>query len=99
MIIPLMDTARIIIIRLYKKTSLFVPDKRHIHHVLVRLDLTHKQAVYILTFVHVIFFSIAILMRNLSDWYVLGLIVALATTLCLILDSVHKAYLRSRDGK
>jgi UDP-N-acetylmuramyl pentapeptide phosphotransferase/UDP-N-acetylglucosamine-1-phosphate transferase len=47
-IIPLVDTARIIIIRFSKKLSPFKADKRHIHHALVRIGLSHRQVVYIL---------------------------------------------------
>ena len=85
-IIPLIDTFRIIIIRLRKGFSPFAPDKRHIHHGLVRLNLSHRQAVSILTLVHVLFISLALIMRNSHDWYLIGAIVITASLLCLILE-------------
>ena len=98
MIIPLVDTSRIIIVRLYKNISPFTPDKRHIHHALVRLNLSHKQAVYILTLAHLAFIGIAILMRKTSDWSLLGFITVFAVLLCIILDKKLKNYLRSEAG-
>ncbi len=97
MIIPLIDTFRIVIIRLYKNISPFSADKRHIHHALVRLNLSHRQAVYILTLVHVFFISLAFFMRAVSDWYLLALITLLAVILCVVLDKLL-AYHYSRKG-
>lgn len=86
MIIPLVDTTRIIIIRLYKKISPFTPDKRHIHHSLIRLGLSHRQTVYILTIVHISMIGIAVLLRKAGDWLVLGTVVFATVLLSLILE-------------
>lgn len=86
LIIPLVDTLRIIIIRLNKKVSPFKADKRHIHHALIRIGLSHSQAALILCFGHLFFLGIAILLRNFGDGFVLAVIVVLAITLCMILD-------------
>jgi UDP-GlcNAc:undecaprenyl-phosphate GlcNAc-1-phosphate transferase len=86
MIIPLADTCRIIIIRLYKRISPFAPDKRHIHHALVRLNLSHRQAVYTLTLVHITMVAIAIACRNAHEWILLAILLSVTILLCLILD-------------
>ncbi len=85
-ILPLVDTTRIILIRLHKRISPFQADKRHIHHALVRLNLSHKQAVYILTFIHVAIVGLAIFMRRMEQWQLIAVVFAVATVLCLILD-------------
>jgi UDP-GlcNAc:undecaprenyl-phosphate/decaprenyl-phosphate GlcNAc-1-phosphate transferase len=95
MILPLTDTIRIIIIRINKGISLFTADKRHIHHALVRLTLSHKQAVYVLSVVHFAFIGMAIGMRHLSDWHLLPSIIVSATILCIILERVQRSYLKS----
>jgi UDP-N-acetylmuramyl pentapeptide phosphotransferase/UDP-N-acetylglucosamine-1-phosphate transferase len=87
-ILPLVDTTRIILIRLHKKISPFQPDKRHIHHALVRLNLSHKQAVYILTFIHVAVIGLAIIMRRMEQWQLIAVVVVVVTTLCIILDKL-----------
>ncbi len=97
MIIPLIDTFRIIVIRLYRNISPFKADKRHIHHALVRLNLSHSQAVFILTLVHVFFIGLAILFRNIDDTYLLPAIIFLATIFCLILEKFLADYYIRKD--
>ena len=46
--IPIFDTLRVICIRLLKKGSPFMPDRNHVHHVLIDAGLSHK-AVTIIT--------------------------------------------------
>lgn len=86
MLIPLADTIRIIIIRLYHRVSPLTPDKRHIHHALVRLGLSHRQAVYILTLVHVSMISIALIFRNANQWLLIGIVLLVTLSLAIILD-------------
>lgn len=86
LVIPLADTIRIVIVRLSKGISPLQPDKRHIHHALVRMGLSHRRAVTILTLIHVAMIGIAVIFRDANQWLLLGVIIALATALCLILD-------------
>lgn len=89
LIVPVTDTIRVVVIRLYKKAPLFAPDKRHIHHALISLGLSHRQGVLLLCLIHVSFIVIAVLLRQV-DSGVLGLLLVslLATVLCFILDRV-----------
>lgn len=98
-IIPLVDTARIIIIRFSKKLSPFKADKRHIHHALVRIGLSHRQVVYILALVHVSFISLAVLLINSRQDYVLLATFALAVTLCFVLDRIVRNFYPRADGR
>ena len=86
MIIPLADTTRIILIRLAKGISPFVADKRHIHHALIRLDFTHRHAVYILILVHIGMIGIAVALRQTDQWFMLIVVLVITTALCLWLD-------------
>ena len=86
LIIPLADTTRIIIIRLFKGLPLFTPDKRHIHHALIRLGFNHRRAVYVLTLLHVFMIGIAIVFRMWYDWLLLGMVIAITAALCVFLD-------------
>ena len=96
LIIPLVDTTRIIIIRLYRRISPFTADKRHIHHALIRIGFTHRRAVYVLTLNHIGVIGIAIALRNADEWILITLVLSLAIGMCLWLDrlisrSVNKA--------
>lgn len=47
-IIPLFDTGRIFLLRLSQGRSPFSPDKLHIHHLLMRMGLTHPQVALVM---------------------------------------------------
>ena len=55
LVIPLYDTLRVMFIRFFQKKPLFKPDKQHIHHIFLRLGLSHKQAVLILVIINILF--------------------------------------------
>ncbi|MBT1704567.1 MraY family glycosyltransferase [Chryseosolibacter indicus] len=84
-IIPVVDTIRIIIIRLSLGVSPLTPDKRHIHHSLLRIGLSHQEAVLLLTSIHLFFISGALMMKSISELTVLFFVVALSLTLSFLL--------------
>lgn len=95
-IIPLVDTLRIVILRLSKRQSPFAPDKSHIHHAIMRLGMSHQQTTIILGSVHVLFILIAILFRETSDsWLMLGILI-FSTLLSIFLD---RLILKRLNGK
>lgn len=95
-IIPLIDTLRIILLRLYKRKSPFSPDKSHIHHAIMRLGFSHAQTTITLAFFHLFFIALAILCRGISDAVLLLAIGILTLGFSIILD---KLILRKRDAK
>lgn len=51
LILPIVDTLNVIIVRLWNKKSPFEADKNHIHHKLLKLNLTHRRSsFYIITY-------------------------------------------------
>jgi UDP-N-acetylmuramyl pentapeptide phosphotransferase/UDP-N-acetylglucosamine-1-phosphate transferase len=48
MIVPVTDTLRVFIIRMWHRRSPFSPDMNHFHHLLIKLEMTHIQATAIL---------------------------------------------------
>lgn len=74
-IIPLIDTSRIIILRLSKGQSPLSPDKSHIHHAIMRLGMSHGQSTIILAIVHIVYIILAIAAHRLGEnWVLLGLL-------------------------
>ncbi len=55
MIIPYFDMLRVIYIRLIQHRNVFAPDNYHIHHLLIKLGLTHKQVTLVLSLVSIVF--------------------------------------------
>jgi UDP-GlcNAc:undecaprenyl-phosphate/decaprenyl-phosphate GlcNAc-1-phosphate transferase len=97
-IIPLVDTMRIVILRLIKGQSPFKPDKSHIHHAIMRLGKTHSQTTIILGITQVVFILLAIVFRQYYEsWLILGLVI-LSVILSLTLDRLIIRKLDAKDS-
>jgi len=97
-IIPLCDTLRIFIIRIYKKKSPFKPDKSHIHHALMRLGLKHYQTAIVLGMVHLVFIGMALTLNNLGDTILVPIVLALAVLFSLSIDVLIRRKVSLRDS-
>lgn len=64
--VPLYDTMRVMLTRIKKGVSPFHPDKNHIHHLLLRINLKHRQVTFVLLCVSVVFITLGLLGRNWS---------------------------------
>jgi UDP-N-acetylmuramyl pentapeptide phosphotransferase/UDP-N-acetylglucosamine-1-phosphate transferase/glycosyltransferase involved in cell wall biosynthesis len=62
--VPLFDTLRVFSARLMEGHSPFLPDKRHIHHILLRRGIPHARATFIICVINALFVAIA--------WYISG---------------------------
>lgn len=87
-IIPLADTLRIFILRILRRQSPFTPDKSHIHHNVMRLGFSHGKSTIILGAVQLGFVTLAVLVREMNNNYVLLGILIFCTTLSIILDRI-----------
>jgi UDP-N-acetylmuramyl pentapeptide phosphotransferase/UDP-N-acetylglucosamine-1-phosphate transferase len=86
-IVPLIDTFRIIVLRVLKRQSPFKPDKQHIHHALLRLGMSHAKAALFLGGTQLFFILAAIaFMKVGGDRILLPSLLILTTTLSLTLD-------------
>ncbi|MBS1680859.1 MAG: undecaprenyl/decaprenyl-phosphate alpha-N-acetylglucosaminyl 1-phosphate transferase [Bacteroidetes bacterium] len=95
-IVPLCDTLRIIVLRLYKGHSPFTPDKSHIHHAIMRLGMSHSSVTIILSMVNLGYIGLAILFKNFSDNYLVLGIILLSTLLSVMLDQLILRKLSSK---
>jgi hypothetical protein len=59
--LPIIDTSYAIARRWYQKVPLSAPDRRHIHHRLISMGLSHKKAVLLLYLVCILFGGAALL--------------------------------------
>lgn len=55
LIVPIIDTLRVIFIRLYKKRSPFSPDMNHIHHSFLKLGYSHIQTTSFMVLINIVF--------------------------------------------
>jgi UDP-N-acetylmuramyl pentapeptide phosphotransferase/UDP-N-acetylglucosamine-1-phosphate transferase len=85
-IIPLVDTLRIVILRISKGQSPFAPDKSHVHHAIMRLGMSHSQTTLILGGVQILYIVLAVIFIEFSDIYVLSGLLVLSFLLSVTLD-------------
>lgn len=71
LILPLFDTLRVFTLRIFERKSPFHPDRRHIHHLLIDLGLSHMQATYILIGVNIFFIILALTLQSMGNLYLL----------------------------
>lgn len=77
--IPLIDMVAIIYRRLRKGKSPFRPDRLHVHHLMVRAGLTHRQAFMLITFVAALCAGFGILgeVYYINEWIMFILFICL----------------------
>ena len=61
--------------------SPFKPDRRHIHHMLIDVGLSHFQATSLLVLINLVFLLIVFSFQTIGAFYLLLVIFALATGL------------------
>ena len=88
LILPLFDTFRVFLLRILKGRSPMIPDRIHIHHLLIDLGMSHLQATGILATVNLLFIITVIKFQSLGSLYLLILIGAIAFLFYLILYSL-----------
>jgi len=79
--IPITDTILAFVRRLRKGAHPFVADKEHIHHRLLTLGMTHKQAVLAINFISLLWGSIAVVILISKNPYSLFLIILILATM------------------
>ncbi len=83
--IPIFDTLRVGITRIKHHKSPFLPDKNHIHHLLLRTGLNHIRTTIILLTVSLLSIGLGILGRKWNLWLLVGADFLFLTILTVIL--------------
>lgn len=94
LIIPLVDTFRVFMIRIFNKKSPFHADRNHIHHALLDLGLTHREVALTLYLINFSFILTALSLRDLGNVTVLAIMVLLVIVLLGIMGAAK--FLKSR---
>ncbi len=76
--LPILDTAMVMVQRIYAGRSPFSPDRNHIHHRLLAIGLDHYEAVFTIYVVQAMLVVAAYFLRHFSD----GIILAAYGLLC-----------------
>ncbi|WP_300672392.1 MraY family glycosyltransferase [Soonwooa sp.] len=81
LILPIVDTFSVILIRLFKRQSLFKPDKNHLHHRVLDLGLSHRKSTFVICVGYLIIIVAVYLLRH-TDINLLFLIVFIIGLVC-----------------
>jgi UDP-GlcNAc:undecaprenyl-phosphate GlcNAc-1-phosphate transferase len=84
LIVPLFDTIRVFTIRVLKKQSPFMADQNHIHHLLIKTGLGHKEVCLGLCLTNIAFVAVAFLLKDSSSSYLFALVAICAVILSYI---------------
>lgn len=85
LIIPLYDTLRVFVIRMLKKKSPFSPDRRHLHHRLLDLGLSHNQITSILGVTNLFIITVIYYLQDTQGESLLALLMLMVLSMDLIL--------------
>ncbi len=97
--IPLFDTLRVALTRIKHHRSPFEPDKNHVHHLLLRIGLTHLQTTGILLLVSLCFIALAIVGRNWDIWVLVSVNFLLCCLLVFVLWRLVDKYGKQTDAQ
>jgi UDP-GlcNAc:undecaprenyl-phosphate/decaprenyl-phosphate GlcNAc-1-phosphate transferase len=93
LIVPLFDTLRIIILRLFSRQNLFEADNRHIHHLMLQCGFSHLRSTLIISVFNLFLIAVAFALDKIG---ILTLGVVLLS-LCIIATEVLKYRIRNRE--
>jgi len=93
LIIPLFDTLRVIVLRLHYHQSPFMADHRHIHHMMLRAGLSHKEATLYISLFNIFIIAIAFLLDGIGILW-LGLVLL---SICLIASYILSRVVSGRE--
>ena len=81
--VPIVDTLKVILVRLWQKKSPFHPDQNHLHHIIIHGKIRHKTTVGFILLLSTLFAMDALV--YLKFYKILGIAIFLFLSLCLLL--------------
>jgi hypothetical protein len=90
LVVPLLDTLRVFSIRIAKGKSPFVPDRNHIHHLLLDRGLNHRFVTVACVGINIFFIVLAYFGRALGSNVLLLIMLATSASIIGILMLVKK---------
>ena len=87
--VPIIDTLRVMVVRLLQARNPFLADRSHLHHIILEADIRHEAVVFILHCFSILFAAASILYY--LDYKLVGLV--LFTLLAFILLFIRKLLL------
>ena len=89
LILPIVDTLNVIIVRLWNKKTPFLADKNHIHHKLLKLNLTHRRSSFYIITYYIFIVTVAYFLRHANVNLLLGIILLLGFVGAYLPDFIY----------
>jgi UDP-GlcNAc:undecaprenyl-phosphate GlcNAc-1-phosphate transferase len=93
---PVLDTLSVMTQRLAEKQSVFVADKKHFHHRLLRLGFHHSESVLIIYVIQTVLIVAAYWFRFYSEWAILAAYACLSAAIVVGLHEADRAQRKIR---
>ena len=91
LIVPLYDTLRVIMLRFRNHQNIFKADNRHIHHLILRLGISHRMATLYIVLFNAMMIILALLLDGIGIlWLGLVLLVICSLTSFLLMHAVKR---------
>jgi len=94
LIVPLYDTLRVTFLRLRAGKSIFIGDKRHIHHMMLRAGFSHRQATLYISLFNIFIICVAFLLDSLG----ILLLSSVLMFLCIAATYILSMYIRKKSN-
>jgi UDP-GlcNAc:undecaprenyl-phosphate/decaprenyl-phosphate GlcNAc-1-phosphate transferase len=95
LILPLFDTLRVMLMRIFKGRSPFRPDKTHLHHYLLEFGLSHLKATSFIILTNLIFIALAFSLQDIGIGYLTIILLAL----CIVSTFVLSSFVKKKNGQ
>ena len=99
LIIPIYDTVRVFTIRISRGKSPFIPDKKHIHHILLKQGFSHGRASLVLIAFNLLIVIGTVLMDQIGNTRLILSQIIVITAFGLIFDWRLAQYLKAQREK
>ncbi len=96
--IPLIDTLRVMVTRVKKGLSPFTADRNHVHHLLLKAGLKHREVTFVLILVNLFFIGVGLLLRNIQIELALLIVIICAFTFTFSLWRIVEHQERKRNA-
>ena len=97
--LPLLDTLFVMGRRVRYGHSPFLPDRRHLHHLLVELGLPHPVTVAVIYLIMLTFGLLSILLSEQSDWLMFVSLLSVGCALFLVVSLLQKRGFRIKSKR
>lgn len=88
--IPILDTARVFISRVLKGKSPFMPDRNHIHHLILTTGLSQLGTVFLLVFTNLLIIMFVVFFADFGNQFLLVALVLFFSVFVLIIELIGR---------